>query len=240
MAYLTDNESATNTFTVGKVQIDLEEPAFPGNDDPSVKNMVPNQEVAKDPKVENTGSNEAIVFMEVSIPKATIKVAADDGTVAGDASLQDIFKVYSGETEGFNQTNFIEIKSDTTGTDKNTYVFAYNKKLAVGASTEALFDKVKLQNIVEGQIASGVAQNIDVKAYAIQANEIANVTLGDAFTDTDKDALTTVYNVYMKQNENSTTKNKPADTSNAKDLAGNDRTKVLSPEEASDMDGNVQ
>ena len=31
-AYLTDAETATNTFTVGKVKIDLEEPGYPGND----------------------------------------------------------------------------------------------------------------------------------------------------------------------------------------------------------------
>lgn len=29
VAYLTDAETATNTFTVGKVKIDLEEPGYP-------------------------------------------------------------------------------------------------------------------------------------------------------------------------------------------------------------------
>ena len=32
VAYLTDAETATNTFTIGRVQIDLEEPGYPGND----------------------------------------------------------------------------------------------------------------------------------------------------------------------------------------------------------------
>ena len=67
MAYLTDTEGATNTFTVGKVQIDLEEPGYPGNTDDSVKNLVSNQEIAKDPQVENTGVNDAIVFMTVEV-----------------------------------------------------------------------------------------------------------------------------------------------------------------------------
>ena len=56
MAYLTDTEGATNTFTVGKVQIDLEEPGYPGNTDDSVKNLVPNQEIEKDPQVIGIGN----------------------------------------------------------------------------------------------------------------------------------------------------------------------------------------
>ena len=47
MAYLTDTEGATNTFTVGKVQIDFEEPNYPGNDSETVKNLVPNAEVKR-------------------------------------------------------------------------------------------------------------------------------------------------------------------------------------------------
>lgn len=53
VAYLTDAETATNTFTVGKVKIDLEEPGYPGNDSDEVKNIVPNQEIVKDPQIEN-------------------------------------------------------------------------------------------------------------------------------------------------------------------------------------------
>ena len=80
MAYLTDTEGATNTFTVGKVQIDLEEPGYPGNDSDKVKNLVPNQEVAKDPVVENTGVNDAIVFMTVEVPNEEVTVVKADGT----------------------------------------------------------------------------------------------------------------------------------------------------------------
>lgn len=47
VAYLTDAETATNTFTVGKVKIDLEEPGYPGNDSDEVKNIIPNQEIVK-------------------------------------------------------------------------------------------------------------------------------------------------------------------------------------------------
>ena len=62
VAYLTDAETATNTFTIGRVQIDLEEPGYPGNDSDEVKNIVPNQEIMKDPQIENTGNNDALIL----------------------------------------------------------------------------------------------------------------------------------------------------------------------------------
>ena len=33
-AYLTNTQTATNTFTVGNVKVELKEPNYPGNDDP--------------------------------------------------------------------------------------------------------------------------------------------------------------------------------------------------------------
>ena len=63
-AYLTDGESVTNTFTVGKVSIDLTEPGYtPENEVP----RVPNQEIPKDPTVVNTGNNDEIVFVSFDI-----------------------------------------------------------------------------------------------------------------------------------------------------------------------------
>ena len=67
MAYLTDSETATNTFTIGQVKIDLEEPEYAKLTETQKKDLVPNQIVAKDPQVENTGVNDAIVFSKVEI-----------------------------------------------------------------------------------------------------------------------------------------------------------------------------
>ena len=80
MAYLTDSETATNTFTIGQVKIDLEEPEYAKLTDTQKKNLVPNQIVAKDPQVENTGVNDAIVFLKVEMPKKDVIVAEKDGT----------------------------------------------------------------------------------------------------------------------------------------------------------------
>lgn len=53
-AYFTDGDTATNTFTVGKVSIDLQEP----NWNPP-KDITPNQEIKKDPQIKNDGINDA-------------------------------------------------------------------------------------------------------------------------------------------------------------------------------------
>lgn len=87
MAYLTDNEAHVNTFTVGKVQIDLEEPGWDPEDG---EDIVPNEEIEKDPKIENTGTNLAYVFAEVKIPAAEVVTAGADGT-KNPSALQDLF-----------------------------------------------------------------------------------------------------------------------------------------------------
>jgi len=80
-AYLTDADTATNTFTVGRVSLDLVEPHYPGNDSEEVRNLVPNEEVRKDPTVVNDGVNDEYVFLEVYVPYDTALVAGQDGRI---------------------------------------------------------------------------------------------------------------------------------------------------------------
>ena len=228
MAYLTDAEKTTNTFTVGKVQVDLEEPNYPGNDSDTVKNLVPNQIVPKDPQVENTGNNASINFISVSIPMQKVVVAADDGTKQT-AAMTELFQTRSGDGAFGNgnvnskwalvDTKYYDAvgRESTTASDTTTKVvrvYGYNEKLdKENANSAALFDSVKLVNLVEGQ-ADTSTQNIDVKAYAIQATDITGIT-----TDTlDQATLEKVYDVYVKQSTTDTTKE--ADASNAKNLKG--------------------
>ena len=68
MAYLTDHEETENVFTIGKVQVDLTEPDWPGNESNEVHSLIPNQEIPKNPQVTNTGDTDAIVFMVMEMP----------------------------------------------------------------------------------------------------------------------------------------------------------------------------
>lgn len=240
LAYLTDSEGSVNTFTVGKVQIDLEEPNWNPDD---TKDIVPNEVIKKDPKIENTGTNTAYAFAEVKIPAKTIVFADADGTKQAEG-VHDLFtygtvttvdgrEVYTagGLNEGWSL-----IRSEVAVADGySTYIFGYNKPIAKDESTLTVFDRVKFANIVEGQIDS---QDVDipVKAYAIQAETntdgvtttIDGVEIADASSLTDAEMLQ-VYTVFANQND--TLKDltavggdlKDAATSGAKDLAGTDR-----------------
>lgn len=201
-AYLTDGETTSNTFTVGKVTIDLSEPNYTPEDDVP---RVPNQEIRKDPTVANTGSNDEIVFVSFDIPMAEVKLAGYDGTVQEQTSNQQLFDFrassgkYSSVNDGWVQIgNAAEVDEDGDGiSDYMTYVYGYNKvvkaaaeaKAAIGnpgedgyvAAVEAadatvvpsVFDYIRLANIVEGQL-EGEKLNIPVRAYAIQSDFLQN------------------------------------------------------------------
>ena len=75
MAYFTDSDTQTNTFTVGKVTVDLQEPEwdkYPDTDKDGVpdeaEDMTPNKTIKKDPTITNTGINDQFVFATVQVP----------------------------------------------------------------------------------------------------------------------------------------------------------------------------
>ena len=223
MAYLTDSETATNTFTIGQVKIDLEEPEYAKLTETQKQHLVPNQIVAKDPQVENTGVNDAIVFLKVEMPKKAVIVAEKDGTRKTTAVTElftmlntDIDPATDGSTAG---KNWVELQGDDTGADTNIHVYAYKEKLAKDAKTTALFDSIQLQNIIEGQIDTDT-ENIKVTAYAIQAAEVLEGEDTDLTDTLTKENLQKIYNVYGKQNNGQTVPE--ANTNNSKNLEGND------------------
>lgn len=237
MAYLTDNEAHVNTFTVGKVQIDLEEPGWDPEDG---EDIVPNEEIEKDPKIENTGTNLAYVFAEVKIPAAEVITAGADGT-KNPSALQDLFtygtvrgsgdaKVYTagGLNEGW---YLIQSEKAQRSGDYSTYIFGHQKPLEKGESTLSVFDQVKFINLVEGQLDSQ-SLDIPVKGYAIQAETSADgtTTLNGVKLQNpaslSEEEMKAVYQVFASQNstlEDLTSAEgelKDADTNGEKDLAG--------------------
>ncbi len=220
MAYLTDADEETNTFTIGEVEVDLTEPDYPGDDSEDVRNLVPNQEVVKNPQVTNTGVNEALVFMTVTVPVDEITVVSPDGT-KGEKSAADLFWfkdtqdsladasnhwdeswIMLTEKETFTNAQGTAADNLAAAADgSHTYVFAYESAIANGAATSALFDKVQLKNVIEHEIEPESAQNIVVKAYAIQSAEIVESGNTDLTDTLDETSLGKIYDIYLKQNE---------------------------------------
>ena len=195
-AYSTDGDTATNTFTVGKVEIDLQE----SNWDPdNATAITPKQEFQKDPKVKNIGNNEAFVFLEVVVPYVRVVTANDNGTknAAADTELFS-YNVNSGWVEVSGVT-----RDNGAGTKTHLYAYCTNNEmtsLAESAQTSTLFDYIKFANVVEDQALEGTTQNVVVNAYAIQTTNINDEKTDlDGKNDDGKVAPDAVWSVIANQ-----------------------------------------
>lgn len=168
MAYFTDTDNAVNSFTVGKISIELTEPDWDPDD---ATDITPGKEIEKNPTITNNGINDEFVFLSVSVPYKNIVVANADGTKkpAADTQLFE-YEVNDGWTQVGQKTVDAE-----NGVYK--YLYAYTgqsadtmEALAQSEDTPALFDSVTFVNAVEGQGLEESTQTIDIDAYAIQSS----------------------------------------------------------------------
>ena len=68
LAYFTDSEEITNTIETGNVDIELTEPIFSENGDNVLRDVVPNQEIEKDPTITlQSGSEDAYVRVKIDV-----------------------------------------------------------------------------------------------------------------------------------------------------------------------------
>ena len=167
-AYFTDADTATNTFTIGKISLDLQEPNW-DPDEPGP--LTPNQTITKDPQIKNDGVNDEYVFLTVSVPYENIVTANADGT-----------KNTAADTELFSYTikeGWVQIGSEskdaTAKTVSRTYAYgtaAEMTELSAGSLTPALFDSVTFCNAVEDQGLEGSTKDIVITAYGIQTENV--------------------------------------------------------------------
>lgn len=151
LAYFTDTADATNTFTVGNVEIELTEPKWTEavkNTDGKMENVYPGQILDKDPTVTNNGKNPCFVRVSVS----NLDQFGTEGTIA----------YLTGD------------EKDKLGADwvKEGNYFYYTKELAASEATSALFDQIKipagLTNGKEDRY-NKIAKDIVVNAEAVQS-----------------------------------------------------------------------
>ena len=175
IAYLTDNDTVTNTFTVGEVDITLDEAdvdeygaAVQGANRVKANNykLIPGHTYIKDPTVTVLkGSEESYVKMTVTFSKAS---ELDAIFTPNGANLTNIFN-------GYDSTNWIA-KGNTEDTAKNTRTYEFWYKDTVAASTDnvaldALFDSITVPDeITKEQLDAIKDMSITVNAYAIQAD----------------------------------------------------------------------
>ncbi len=165
-AYFTDMETKTNTFTAGNVNIELTEESWV---ETNGENITPNKTIAKDPKVKNIGTNDAYVFVEVSVPTADVVVATADGT-KGSSQSTELFTYAL--NEGWKEVpSAKKVEGNVT---KHTYAYGTDTTMTALTSqqttTAAVFDSVQFVNLVEGQNLPNL--DVIVTAKAIQTENI--------------------------------------------------------------------
>lgn len=173
VAYFTDVDAAKNKIEIGSVHIELDEPSWdstPDTDSDGIPDtadkIVPGQTIPKDPRITNTGKNDAYVYLTVSVPKANVITANIDGTLNnnGKASSTQLFNY--AVNDGWKL-----MSTDTSAADKNVYVYGWSKSIKAGDVTSTLFDSVTFVNVIEGQGLEDNVFDIDIDASAIQAGE---------------------------------------------------------------------
>lgn len=177
MAYLTSSDEVVNTFTVGKVEIKLDEAKVDENGqaitgegaervDANDYHLLPGLTYDKDPMVTVLkGSESAYIKMTVTFSKAAELDAIFD---PDGADMTSIFN-------GYNSTNWIyKGNTEDTSADTRTYEFWY-KDVVPATKTdlalEPLFTSITVPGtITNAQLATIEGMTITVKAYAIQAD----------------------------------------------------------------------
>ena len=180
IAYFTDTDSATNTFTIGNVAITLSEPDWVTTDSNSngvpdaAENVMPGQEIPKDPTIAvDTGSNPALLFAKVEVPCV--------GTT-------EIFDYDKGE-----YWVAIQETACTSGVATKIYALVSNptaeataqRMTAVSAGSDStLFTKAIVNNLTNADVTALQGQNLDLKVYAygIQAEGFEDKTPSQVWT----------------------------------------------------------
>ena len=169
LAYLTDRDSEANVFTVGDVNIDLNEDFSQGS------TLVPGVSIEKKPTIRNVGPNSAWVWSTVAVPKNLASVVEFTGT----------------------GTSWEVMNSSTSTTINNEdyvlFTILHTEALEVGEETDVLFSKVAMSTAVDVDpdgnwhtVVDGVTTDlgwdnadgdpvIHVSAYAMQTNGFSNV-----------------------------------------------------------------
>jgi len=200
IAYFTDTDTKTNTFTIGNVDIDLVETAWdalPDEDNDKIpdaaEDMMPGEFVTKDPVIRNRSTkNPAYVFVKLQVPcsKEVTKPGDPNPTVL---SPEELF-TYSINT-AWSELTTAAVACTDSGTATHVYYYvgsgttmiplgkAANESTPTAAPALFVENKVTLRGTLESaQIPNPtVAKNIVVTGYGIQTEGLASTAPADVW-----------------------------------------------------------
>ena len=189
IAYFTDTESKTNTFTIGNVDITLTEDGWDAladtnnNELPDVaEDMMPGESVTKDPTINNLSTkNPAYVFAKVEVPCTTI--------VAPATTSEELFTYTT--NAGWTELSSAAVACTSGGTATHVYYYGTGETLtalakAANASTPTptsnpVFSSVTLRSTLKGNEGLTGNKNIVVTGYGIQTEGLTSTAPADVW-----------------------------------------------------------
>ena len=177
LAYFTDTKKAENTFTMGNVKITLDETDIDDPDGDRVTkndyNVYPGQTVVKEPIVHNVGANDAYIRATVNVSNWMNLVAAyypDFKETFPNDGYKAALNLLVGELgEGWSVVGVETGDVFKIGQFDAKFILKYDGKLASGADTPAMFEKVIIPAGIDNANASSFS-SVKVVAEAIQAD----------------------------------------------------------------------
>jgi len=191
IAYFTDTDTKTNTFTIGNVDITLTEagwddlPDTNNNDIPdAAEDMLPGESVTKDPLINNVSTkNPAYVFAKVEVPCTTI--------VAPAVTSEELF-TYT-VNAGWTELTTAQVACTSGGTATHVYYYGTNGTLtelakASSASTPTsttnpVFSSISLLSTLKGNEGLTGNKEVVVTGYGIQTEGLASTTPANVWSN---------------------------------------------------------
>ena len=205
LAYFTDTDENANVFTMGNIDITLDEAAVERVEDEWVEqdervqenkyeSVYPGAILPKDPTVHNVGSYGAYVRVKVTVVNGMtmLPMYAEDDTLNDDL-YNDCFMEMVGELgEGWTITDGINaeeaLAAVMAGNTDATFVITYGEEVASNTDTTAVFEQITIpadwsQDDARLVSIQKTGFEINVVAEAIQADNFADVTAAFAAYD---------------------------------------------------------
>ncbi len=194
VAYFTDTDQKTNTFTIGNVDITLTEDGWDALTDSNsnaipddAEDMMPGETVTKDPVINNVSTkNPAYVFAKVEVPCTTV--------VAPATTSEELFTytVNEGWTE-LTVANELPVACTSGGTATHVYYYGTNNTLtslakATSATTPTptstpVFSSVTLRSTLKGNEGLSGEKQIVVTGYGIQTEGLSSIAPADVWAN---------------------------------------------------------
>ena len=191
IAYFTDTDQKTNTFTIGSVDITLTEdgwdalPDTNSNDIPdAAEDMMPGESVTKDPLINNASTkNDAYVFAKVEVPCTTI--------VAPATTSEELFTYTT--NAGWTELSTAAVACTSGGTATHVYYYGTNGTLTTLAkaassttptsTSNPLFSTISLRSTLKGNEGLTGEKQVVVTGYGIQTDGLTSTAPADVWAN---------------------------------------------------------